>query len=129
MKNSALQNNSELEPIIETNQKLTKYGMYLVVCTSVFILCDKLKDAIRVIQLVKETKFPDVICQANIKKLHGLVLLLQKQYKEAYEELDKAKNMFQKLSLKANLGVAHCQAVQSFILYTKLSDQTEFLKS
>lgn len=85
---------SQLEPIIETNQKLTKFGMFLVICTSVFILCDKVKDAIRVIQLVKETKFPDVICQANIKKLHGLTLLLQKQYKEAYEELDKAKNMF-----------------------------------
>ena len=49
---------------------------------------------------MKETKFPDVICQANIKKLHGLVYLLQKQYKEAYEELEKANKMFQKLSLK-----------------------------
>lgn len=80
--------------------------------------------------MVKETKFPDVICQANIKKLHGLVFLLQKQYKEAYEELEKANKMFQKLSLKSNLGVAHCTAVQSFILFTRLSDfSNEFLKS
>lgn len=38
--------------------------------------------------------------------------------------------MFQKLSQKGNIGVAHCTAVQSFILYTRLSDFTnEFLKS
>ena len=30
-----------LEPIIETNYKLTDFGLFLIMCTSVFILSDK----------------------------------------------------------------------------------------
>ena len=108
-----------MEPIIETNLKLTQFGLFLVMSASVFILSDKQKDAQRLISLIKETKFPDQICYSNMLKLQGMLLLLQKDYVHAYEELEKAEEKFKRFSLKGNLGVAHCLAVKSFIIYTK----------
>jgi len=68
-----LSQGSTLEPIQEKTLELTNYGLFLIVCASVFIMCDKLKDALRLIELAKETRFPDLLCQANLLKLIGLI--------------------------------------------------------
>ena len=89
-----------LEPIQEKQFCLTADGTFVVSLVAVLILNGKYTDAMRAIKLIHEFKFSDSLCLANLTKLQGLVLLLQKKEKtkDALKCFEIAEKQFSKRS-------------------------------
>ncbi len=67
-----------LEPIQENSGYLSKDGYFLVIYISVLVIDKRFEDALRCIRLICNSKLPDIICLANLKKLKGLTLMLNR---------------------------------------------------
>ena len=100
----------------------------IITYISLLVIDEKFSEAERAIDIVHATHIRERLLRANIKKLHAMCLMKQKNPKinESYKQLKEASKLFENESARlqqnsdGNLGMALCNFGMGWLMFTKL---------